>query len=264
MLGQGISGCCGIEIIHRPLAILHHPIRLCSSVAREPSRYTSCMTADRTEQLKLELERETPFRANDFVVSDCNRAASLNLSQWPDAAAGLGGGVLSLCGPAGSGKSHLAALWAERVGAVPLHGVEAALADPLELEGRPVLLDRAADADDETLFHLLNLTQAPGGALLLVSRKAPSLWPVTLPDLHSRLNAIRTVAIEEPDEAVLAAMLERAFDRRSIRPHPDVIPYLVRRIERSAQAAETVVERLDALHRPVTRRLAAQVIEEMV
>lgn len=221
------------------------------------------MTADRTKQLKLELERETPFRADDFVVSDCNRTAALTLSQWPDAAAGLGGGVLSLCGPAGSGKSHLAALWAERVGAVPLHGIEAALADPLDLEGFPVLLDRAADADDETLFHLLNLAQTPGGALLLVSRKAPILWPVELPDLHSRLNAIRTVALEEPDESVLAAILDRAFDRRSIRPHPDVVPYLIRRIERSAQAAEDVVEQLDALHRPVTRRLAARVIEGM-
>ncbi len=221
------------------------------------------MTADRTEQLKLELERETPFRTEDFVVSDCNRAAALTLNQWPDAAAGLGGGVLSLCGPAGSGKSHLAALWAERVGAVPLHGIEVALADPLDLEGRPVLLDRAPDADDETLFHLLNLTQSPGGALLLVSRKSPALWPVKLPDLHSRLNAIRTVAIEEPDEAVLAAMLERAFERRSIRPHPDVIPYLVRRIERSASAAEQVVERLDALHRPVTRRLAARAMDDL-
>ena len=221
------------------------------------------MTADRTEQLKLELERETPFRADDYVVSDCNRAASLTLNQWPDAAAGLGGGVLSLCGPAGSGKSHLAAVWAERVGAAPLHGAEAALIDPMELEGRPVLLDRAPDTDDETLFHLLNLAQARGGALLLVSRKAPSLWPVKLPDLHSRLNAIRTVALAEPDEAVLAAILERAFDRRSIRPHPDVIPYLVRRIERSAAAAETVVERLDALHRPVTRRLAARLMDSL-
>lgn len=221
------------------------------------------MTADRTEQLKLELERETPFQAVDFVVSDCNRTAAMTLSQWPDAAAGLGGGVLSLCGPSGSGKSHLAALWAERVSAVPLHGIEAALADPLDMEGRPVLLDRAADTDDETLFHLLNLAQAHGGALLLVSRKAPSLWSVTLPDLHSRLNAIRTVAIDEPDEAVLAAMLERAFARRSIRPQPDVIPYLVRRIERSAQSAEAVAERLDAMHRPVTRRLAAQVIDDL-
>ena len=221
------------------------------------------MTADRTDQLKLELERETPFRADDFVVSECNRAAAVTLAGWPDAAAGLGGGVLSLCGPAGSGKSHLAALWAERVGAVPLHGAEAALVDPMELEGRPVLLDRAPEADDETLFHLLNLAQSRGGALLLVSRKSPALWPVKLPDLQSRLNAIRTVVIEEPDEAVLAAMLERAFERRSIRPQPDVIPYLVRRIERSAQAAEKAVERLDALHRPVTRRLAARMMDDL-
>ena len=221
------------------------------------------MTADRTDQLKLELERETPFRADDFVVSECNRAAAVTLAGWPDAAAGLGGGVLSLCGPAGSGKSHLAALWAERVGAVPLHGAEAALVDPMELEGRPVLLDRAPEADDETLFHLLTLAQSRGGALLLVSRKSPALWPVKLPDLQSRLNAIRTVVIEEPDEAVLAAMLERAFERRSIRPQPDVIPYLVRRIERSAQAAEKAVERLDALHRPVTRRLAARMMDDL-
>ena len=214
-------------------------------------------------QLKLELERETPFRADDFVLSGCNRTAAVTLAGWPDAAAGLSGGVLSLCGPAGSGKSHLAALWAERMGAVPLDGAEAALADPLELEGRPVLLDRAPEADDETLFHLLNLAQSPGGALLLVSRKAPSLWPVALPDLHSRLNAIRTVAIEEPDEAVLSAILQRAFDRRSIRPQPDVIPYLVRRIERSAPAADSVVERLVALHRPVTRRLATRVMDEI-
>lgn len=222
------------------------------------------MTADRTRQLKLELERDAPFRADDFVLSDCNRSAALTLTDWPDAAAELGGGVLSLCGPAGSGKSHLAALWAERVGAVPLNGAEAAQADPLDLEGRPVLLDRATDTDDETLFHLLNLAQTPGGALLLVSRKAPALWPVTLPDLHSRLNAIRVVAIEEPDEAVLAAILARAFDRRSIRPQPDVIPYLVRRIERSAGAAQDVVARLDALHRPVTRRLAAQVMDALI
>jgi len=71
------------------------------------------------------------------------------------------------------------------------------------------------------------------------------------------------VVLEEPDEAVLAAILERAFERRSIRPQPDVIPSLVRRIERSAQAAEAAVARLDALHRPVTRRLAARVMDDL-
>jgi len=210
------------------------------------------------DQLRLPLQRDLPAAEVAFVVSDCNRAAEAMLSAWPNAV----GGVLALCGPAGSGKSHLARLWAERVGALPLDGVEAALADPLELEGRPVLLDRAQDTDDETLFHLINLAQGPGGALLLVSRSAPTLWKVDLPDLRSRLDAVVTVAVETPDDAVMAAILAARFAERSIAAPQDAIDYLVRRIDRSAEAAATVVDRLDALHRPVTRVLARQVLEE--
>lgn len=211
-----------------------------------------------TNQLRLPLQRDLPPAEAGFVVSGCNRAAEAMLAGWPNAV----GGVLALCGPAGSGKSHLARLWAERVGAVPLDGAEAALADPLELEGRPVLLDRAQDADDETLFHLINLAQGPGGALLLVSRSAPTAWKVDLPDLRSRLDAVVSVAVEAPDDSVLGAILAARFAERSIAAPRDAIDYLVRRIDRSAEAAAAVVDRLDALHRPVTRVLARQVLEE--
>ena len=61
---------------------------------------------------------------------------------------------------------------------------------------------------------------------------------------------------------VLAAMLEARFAERGIRPPKDVIPYLVRRIDRSAEAAATIVERLDALHRPVTRALAREALDD--
>ncbi len=210
------------------------------------------------DQLRLPLQRDLPAAEAGFVVSDCNRAAAVMLETWPNPV----GGVLALCGPAGSGKSHLARQWAERVGALPLDGVEAALADPLELEGRPVLLDRAQDADDETLFHLINLAQGPGGALLLVSRSAPAAWKVDLPDLRSRLGAVVTVPLEAPDDAVLAAILNARFAERSIAAPKDAIDYLVKRIDRSADAAAAVVDRLDALHRPVTRVLARQVLEE--
>lgn len=209
------------------------------------------------DQMRLPLQRDLPDGAEGFVVSDCNRAAVEALSDWPN----LIGGVMAICGPAGCGKSRLGQIWAERVGAVALHGAEAALIDPLEIEGRPVLLDRAMDADDETLFHLINLTQATGGALLLVSRPAPSTWAVALPDLRSRLDAVISVPMEAPDDAVLSAMLEARFAERGIRPQKDVIPYLLRRIDRSAAAAAEVVERLDALHRPVTRALARAVVE---
>lgn len=207
--------------------------------------------------MRLPLQRDLPDGAHGFVVSDCNRAAVEALADWPGPVAG----TMALCGPEGCGKSRLAQIWAERVGAVALHGGEAALIDPLEIEGRPVLLDRAQDVDDETLFHLINLTQAPGGALLMVARSAPSTWEAALPDLRSRLDAVRTFPIGPPDDAVLAAMLEARFAERGIRPGADVIPYLLRRIDRSAAAAAAVVEQLDALHRPVTRALAREAVE---
>ncbi|MDZ4362836.1 DnaA ATPase domain-containing protein [Brevundimonas sp.] len=210
-----------------------------------------------TDQLRLPLQADLPAGADGFVVSDCNRAAVQALSDWPN----LIGGVMALCGPAGCGKSRLARIWAERTGAMPLDGAEAALADPLELEGRPVLLDRAQDADDETLFHLINLSQSGGGALLLVSRGVPKSWGATLPDLRSRLDAIVTTVMEAPDDAVLAAILTARFAERGIAAPADVIDYLVYRIDRSAEAAQAVVAALDALHRPVTRALARQVVE---
>ncbi|WP_295226487.1 DnaA/Hda family protein [uncultured Brevundimonas sp.] len=210
-----------------------------------------------TDQLRLPLER--PVAGEALVTSDSNAEAVRVLARWPDGV----GAVLALHGPPGSGKSRLAADWAERVGAVPLNGAEAALIDPLELEGRPVLLDRAADADDESLFHLINLANSGGGALLLVSRSAPRQWSVDLPDLRSRLDAVRAVAIAAPDDAVLSAILRARFAERSITPSDDVIDYLVRRLDRSAETAAAVVERLDALHRPVTRVLARQVLDAM-
>lgn len=209
------------------------------------------------DQMRLPLQRDLPDGSEGFVVSECNRAAVEALADWPS----LIGGAMAICGPAGCGKSRLAQIWAERVGAVALHGAEAALIDPLELDGRPVLLDCAKDVDDETLFHLINLAQAPGGALLLVARSAPSSWEVALPDLRSRLDAILTFPVEAPDDAVLSAMLEARFAERGIRPHKDVVPYLLRRIDRSAAAAADVVERLDGLHKPVTRALAREALE---
>ena len=211
-----------------------------------------------TDQLRLPLLAEASLHA-DFVRSESNALAVDALGRWPDDT----GRVMALCGPAGCGKSHLARLWAERVGAMPLEGGEAAAADPLELEGRPVLLDIAQEADDETLFHLINLAQQDGGALLMVSRPSPRRWAVSVPDLRSRLDAVRVVAMDAPDDAVLSAILAARFAERSITPGEGVIDYLVKRIDRSAAAVEAVVERLDAEHRPVTRSLARQILEAL-
>lgn len=213
-------------------------------------------------QLRLKLERSLPQGRDDFVVSPTNAAAAAALERFP-----AGDDVrLALVGPAGAGKSHLAALWAERVGAAVLTPETCAGFDLSALEGRPVLLEDADRAPDEVLFHLYNLAGVEGGALLVTARARPVRWTTALPDLRSRLGALRVVEIAEPDDAVLKTLLERQFEQRAIRPSAELIGYLTRRIERSADAAREAVALLDetaaAEERPVTRALARRVLDE--
>ena len=218
-------------------------------------------------QLRLKLDHTPSFRREDFIASDNTSEALRLLDAWP----AWRGGALALVGPAGVGKTHLSAAWAESVGAQPLDPAQPVSAQDLErLDGRPVVVD-GADADEadpgwgETLFHLINMAARPGGGLLLTARSLPNSWPVALPDLRSRLNALPVALLGEPDDAVLRALLERFFRERNIRPADDLLPYLAHRIERSVAKAREIVARLDetadAQHKAVTKALARRLLE---
>jgi chromosomal replication initiation ATPase DnaA len=209
-------------------------------------------------QLRLDLRRKRHFQRSDFIVSESNADAIATIDSWPD----WPGGRLALVGPEGCGKTHLAQAWANKVGAVTVSEWDDSLAD---LHGRPVLFE---DADrrpaDETLFHLINIADA-GASLLVTGRAPPRGWPADLPDLRSRLNGITVAMIAAPDDVVLEGVLAKLFRELNIRPAEGVIPYLVRRIERSVRAAMNVVagidEYADAEGREVTRALAKRVVE---
>lgn len=211
-------------------------------------------------QLRLQLGSPPSYRRETFIISASNAEAVRAIDAWP----AWHGGVLALVGPAGAGKTHLAQAWLEDSGGVSLAPGEPP-ADLGELHGRPVLVENADRADPETLFHLINMAAEPGG-LLLTARTAPALWPAALPDLRSRLNALPVAEIEEPDDELLQAVMQKFFRERHIRPSEDLFSYLLRRIERSVPVALALVERLDeasgAEHRPVSRALARQILEE--
>jgi chromosomal replication initiation ATPase DnaA len=213
-----------------------------------------------TRQLRLQLRRPVSYALDDFVRGPSNSQAIALLEAWPR----WHGGVLTLVGPPGVGKTHLARHWAEQAGAAILArenpDIEAAA-------GRPVLVeDVDAGIQAEALFHLINMAGREGGGLLMTARTAPAAWPADLPDLRSRLNALPVALIEEPDDEVLEGVLRKFFRERSIRPPREVFPYLLRRMERSIPYAREIVKRLDETaddeQRPISRALARQILED--
>lgn len=215
-------------------------------------------------QLPLDLGHGTAHSRDDLVVSRANAEAAALVDRWPDWPAP----VAVLAGPAGAGKTHMAAVWREASDAMPVS--PAAIGEALPaLGGRCALIDDidAAPIDEQRLFHLINAVGASGAQLLLTARRFPSAWGVALPDLASRLKTAATVEIHEPDDVLLAGVMTKLFADRQVEVEPHVVHYLVRRIERSLATAMRVVDRLDraALEQQsrITRGLAAEVVSAM-
>jgi chromosomal replication initiation ATPase DnaA len=214
-------------------------------------------------QLALALGHDTSFAREDFLEGPSNAAALGLIERWPDWPDRL----LVVTGPEGAGKSHLAAIWAERTGARFLAARSLAQASPQAAlsTGALVIEDVAGDAlDERALFHLINLAREEGAFVLVTAPTAPSGWTLRVPDLASRLRALPVVALGAPDDALLRAVLVKLFADRQLAVDESLLGYLANRIERSFAAARTIVERLDRealrLRRPVTRALAAEIV----
>jgi len=217
-------------------------------------------------QLTFDLPLREARGRGDFFVSESNAAALAAIEGWQ----GWPGRKLVLVGSEGAGKSHLAAVWAGLSGAEVIGAGALATADLAALAGRSLVIedaDRLAGnaAAERAAFHAHNLVLAEGGSLLVTAARAPSRWGLTLADLASRMEGTPVVSIEPPDEALLAAVLVKLFADRQIAAPPNLIDWLVPRIERSFAAARDAVAAIDAAAlsegRPVSRALAARVLD---
>ncbi len=190
-----------------------------------------------TRQLRLEWPAREDYSADSFISGAATDPAQRRLADWR----AWPGGAVALVGPAGAGKSHLAAIWAQHAGAVPAH------AETLNLEGAAVLYEDADRTfDDALVFSLINSALAGEVAgVLFTARERPVNWPAGWPDLSSRLRALSFVEIGEPDEAELAQILGKLLRDRQVRPRDRLMNYLLRRMERTPGGARDVVETLD-------------------
>lgn len=220
-----------------------------------------------TRQGLLPLPRRDRRGRADFLVTRSNAEALAALADWRRWPAHR----QLVCGPAGSGRSHLAAIWAHETGAHMIDcATPQALPRPDALPPGGLALDNA-DATagiataEEALFHLLNATAAARLPVLLTAHETPGAWGLRLPDLESRLQTCAVARVQAPDDMLLEMVLYKLFDDRQLDVSPAVVTYLVRRMDRSLDRAAALVDCLDrqALgeHKPVTIAMAKALLE---
>jgi chromosomal replication initiation ATPase DnaA len=216
-------------------------------------------------QLAFALPHAESFSRDDFLEGPANAAALSLIDSWRD----WPNGIMLLTGPEGSGKSHLAAIWAEQAGArsTTARALTAAAVPGALATGALVVEDlNAGEFDERALFHLMNLAREDQAFVLMTARVPPIALQIELRDLRSRLRAVPVATLLPPDDQLFRALVVKFCADRQLSVDESVVSYLANRIERSSAAIRAAVELLDSealrLGRPVTRALAAELLRD--
>jgi chromosomal replication initiation ATPase DnaA len=216
-----------------------------------------------SEQFPLPFPHHPAYAAADFLAAPSNQDALTWLDrtdEWPDHR-------LALWGEPGCGKTHLLRLWAGRRGATLLAGPDLQGLPDQPPAGGAAIDDADTIAEEPALLHLLNAAREAQRPVLLAARTPPARWPLSLPDLASRLRAITAVEILPSEDSLLRALLLRLLSDRQLAMGPGLQNWLLLRLPRSPAALHEAVARLDqaalAAGGAVTRTIALAVLAAM-
>lgn len=216
-----------------------------------------------TRQLPLDLGHRKAIGRADFLITDANRDAISWIDSWPK----WPSNALGIYGPPGCGKSHLVHVFAAKANAHILDVSHLAAQNPLSMADSfdAVAWDNADALIDETaLFHFFNAMRAADKHFLIVGRTAPARWPVTLPDLKSRLAAMPSVEILAPDDATIMAVLAKLFHDRQLDVSPEVVEFAVKRVPRTFSAIRDLVDSVDHEALAQKRKITVPLVREVL
>ena len=219
------------------------------------------------QQLTLDVVPTPSYALERFMVNDGNRLAYehvLCFPEWP----------VPLCvitGPAKSGKTHLAEIWADRTGAVRAlpSNLEnlASRTEEVENDRVPILIEDVdrVDFEETAFFNLLNRSMRETVPLLLTARQDISCWPFQTNDVKSRARLGVRFNLRVADDLELSQMFAKQFDDRQVIVDPAIISYLVLRMIRSPAEVYELAALMDELAlrrgKAISRKVAADALE---
>ncbi len=225
------------------------------------TKTTKSGAQDARSQLSLPLPETPPrYDREAFVIAEPNQAAWRAVEGW----LGSNEPALIICGPAGSGKTHLASILANEAGG--------SFCNIAEWRGAPegarlIVLDNLPAGDPHHFLAVLEDLAAQGRRVVLVGAGHPGEWSGDLKDLRTRLEAAPRASLGEPDEALIRRVMVKGFRDRQLEVSAAVIEYAAPRLARTFAAAQAFVALADraalAEKRKISTALAQKIIDDL-
>ena len=205
-----------------------------------------------TEQLALDFPTRQAYGRSNFWVAPCNQEAIAWIDKYPDWPTH----ALFIYGEAGSGKTHLAAIFSdERIEAKDL-------TEEFMPQTQKVVVENLEGLKDEkALFHLFNRMNEMNGGLLMTARKIPNFL---LPDLQSRIGMTPKAEIKMPDDDTIMSVCAKMFSDKQAIVEPAELMYIETRVPRSFDAVRKVVNTVDELSLAQGRRITIYLVKDAI
>ena len=118
--------------------------------------------------------------------------------------------------------------------------------------------------DEDFLFHSINLSKELNKALLLTSSLKISKLNFKTLDLVSRLDAMQAAFIEEPDDMLMEALIIKLFNDRQILIKPNIVNFLMQRIERSYLGVAEIIDLIDKVSLSRKKSVSISLIKGLI
>jgi hypothetical protein len=214
------------------------------------------------KQLTFSIKEKNDYNRLDYILSDSNKEA-YNYIVNSDQYWGINpyNQFLMILGPKCSGKTYLAKIWADLVGADTIND----LSILPELIKKPIIIDDIDQIIEENkFFHFFNEQLKYKNKILLTCDS--NFISFKLLDLDSRIKSINRVYIREPDEEYLKMIITKLFSDRSIKITNEILNYLIYRLPRNYEYIYHFIKKTDdealVSKRDITIPLLSKILDQ--
>ena len=219
-----------------------------------------------SKQFYFKMPNKKALGIEDYIIADSNNFAFDLIVKILKGETDFG----LISGPPYSGKTHLSKILiknARNYKTLYFDRHYLNILDRLETSDILILenIDKVKhDKSEQDLFHIINFSKENNKKLLMTSRKPISEIDLNLEDLKSRLNSILEAKIKEPDDQLMKLILIKILNDKQLKINPNVIDFLVSRLERSYESINLFIEKIDNFSLEKSKKITIPLISDLL